>query len=81
MAYIRIVEEGEATGLLAEIYEQARQRAGRVYNILKVNSQNPNALLGMLQIYQAAVRGESPLSLAQREMLATVVSSANKCHY
>jgi alkylhydroperoxidase family enzyme len=81
MAYIKLIEESEATGVLAEIYEQARQRAGRVYNILKIQSQTPEALRGMLQIYKAAVRGESPLSLAQREMLATVVSSANKCHY
>lgn len=81
MAFIRLVEEHEAQGQLAGIYQAARQRAGRVYNILKIQSPNPLALQGMLDLYAATVRGESPLSRAQREMLAVVVSHANKCHY
>lgn len=81
MAFIKLIEEREATGKLAEIYEAARKRAGRVYNILKIQSQNAAALQAMLDLYAATVRGESPLSRAQREMLAVVVSRANQCHY
>ena len=81
MAFIDIVGENQAKGLLAGIYEAARQRAGRVYNILKIQSQNPSALQAMLDLYSATVRGESPLTRAQREMLAVVVSRANSCHY
>lgn len=81
VAWIRTVEEREATGKLAEIYEAARKRAGRVYNILKIQSQNPQALQAMLDLYISTVRAESPLSRAQREMLAVVVSRANNCHY
>jgi uncharacterized peroxidase-related enzyme len=81
MAWIRTIEETQATGKLAEIYEAARKRAGRVYNILKIQSQNPSALQAMLDLYIATVRGESPLTRAQREMLAVVVSRANHCHY
>jgi len=81
MAWIRTFEAEEATGKLAELYDAAVKRAGRVYEILKIQSQNPAALQGMLDLYTATVRGESPLSRAQREMLAVVVSRANDCHY
>ena len=81
MSWIRCVEESEATGPLTKIYEEARKRAGRVYNILKIQSQSPASLQGMLGLYTACMKGESPLTRAQREMLAVVVSRANHCHY
>ncbi len=81
MSWIKTFNESEATGLLAEIYEAAKKRAGRVYNILRIQSQNPAALAAMLELYKATVRGESPLTRGQREMLAVVVSRANLCHY
>ena len=81
MAFIDIVDENQAEGLLAGIYDAARKRAGRVYNILKIQSQNAAALQAMLDLYAATVRGDSPLTRAQREMLAVVVSRANNCHY
>ena len=81
MAFIDIVEENQADGLLAGIYDAARKRAGRVYNILKIQSQNAAALQAMLGLYAATMRGESPLTRSQREMLAVVVSRANDCHY
>lgn len=81
MAFIKTVEENEADGSLAGIYDAARKRAGRVYNLLKIQSQNAAALQAMLDLYVATMRGESPLTRAQREMLAVVVSRANNCHY
>ena len=81
MAFINTVDEQQADGLLARIYDAARKRAGRVFNILRIQSQNPAALQGMLDLYVATVRGESPLTRAQREMLAVVVSKTNGCHY
>ena len=81
MAFIDIIDEAQADGLLAGIYDTARKRAGRVYNILKIQSQNAAALQAMLDLYAATMRGESPLTRSQREMLAVVVSRANNCHY
>lgn len=81
MAYIDLIPESEAQGPLAEIYEAARARAGRVFNILKIQSQNSGSLQGMLELYIAIMKAPSPLSRAQREMLATVTSRANECHY
>ena len=81
MAYIPVIEPDQAEGALKEIYAQAEQRAGRVFNILKIMSRSPQALRASMDFYLAIMRGKSPLSHAQREMLATVVSATNGCHY
>ena len=81
MAWIKVVEPEEATGALKQEYDQARERAGRVFNILKVQSLNPDSLKASMELYGAAMFGPSGLSRAEREMLATVVSWANHCFY
>ncbi len=81
MAWITITDEPKADGLLAQIYEAARKRAGKVFNILKVQSLNPPVLQASMDLYVAVMKRESPLTRAQREMLAVVVSKANGCHY
>jgi len=81
MAWIKTIDEDHADGMLDRIYAAARKRAGKVFNILKVQSQNPGALQGFMTLYATIMRGDSPLTRAQREMLAVVVSKANNCHY
>ena len=81
MAFIEQISDADATGLLAELYEQALQRAGRVFGILRIQSQNPAALRASMDLYKTLMFGASPLSRAQREMLAVVVSRANDCFY
>ncbi len=81
MAWIKMVEPEEATGALKREYDQAIRRAGRVYNIIKVQSLSPATLRASTGLYSAALHGPSGLSRTEREMLATVVSSANRCFY
>lgn len=81
MAYIRLVDEADAEGTLARVYDAAIQRTGRIFNILRVQSQSPKALHMFMGLYAAVMKDESPLSRAQREMLAVVVSKVNACHY
>lgn len=81
MPWIELPDESEASGLLARIYESARKRAGRVYNIISIQSHHPQALQGMIGLYSAIMHGASPLTRAQREMLAVVVSRTNDCRY
>lgn len=81
MAWIKVIEPQEATGELKQEYDAAVQRAGKVFNILKVQSLNPAALQASMQMYRATMFGPSGLSRAEREMLATVVSWANHCFY
>jgi alkylhydroperoxidase family enzyme len=81
MAWIRTVSSKEATGRLKKIYDEAIRRAGRVFNIVRVQSLNPPVLDASIELYKAVMFGPSPLSRMQRETLATVTSWANGCFY
>ena len=71
----------EATGKLAEMFAQAQKRGGKVFNIVRIMGQNPDVLEAAMTLYVKIMFGPSPLSRAQREMLATTVSRLNLCHY
>ena len=81
MPWINQVSISEATGLLKAQLDQSMQRAGRVWHIVNIMSLNPQAMRDSLALYGTLMMGQSPLSRAQREMLATVVSFENQCHY
>ncbi len=81
MAWIRTVTESEAAGRLKSQYDAAVARAGKVWNIVKLHSQNPDHLAASMYLYRAVMFGASPLTRAQREMIAVVVSRANRCEY
>ncbi len=81
MAWIRTVEEGEADGLLKSLYEGLRKQVRMVPNILKVFSLHPETMRATMGIFQTLMYGRAPLSRAQREMIALVVSAINRCHY
>jgi uncharacterized peroxidase-related enzyme len=81
MAWIKLIEEKEATGKLKEYYEHVKRTRGKIANILKVQSLNPDALKTHLDLYLTLMFGKSGLTRIQREMIATVVSVANNCDY
>jgi alkylhydroperoxidase family enzyme len=79
--HIKQIEVDEATGPLADEYAAAIARAGKVFNIVKAMCLNPLVLNRSMELYKAIMFGPSELSRADRELLATVVSTANDCHY
>ena len=81
MAHIHTVAPQDADGPLAEIYADAVQRAGRVFNILRIQSLNPAALDASMRMYLALMRGPSPLPRLEREAIAVTVSRINDCFY
>ena len=81
MPHIRQIEVDEASGLLAKEYDAAIARAGKVFNIVKAMCLNPVVLNRSMGLYKAIMFGPSKLSRVERELLATVVSTANDCHY
>ncbi|RKU18394.1 peroxidase [Candidatus Poribacteria bacterium] len=82
MAWIQTVEEAEAEGIVKEEYDAAIARAGRLYNIVKLFSVRPKSMRAFVELYKVVMHDdESPLSRIQREMIATVVSKVNQCHY
>jgi len=66
---------------LKEHYEHIERTRGKIANILKVQSLNPDALKAHLDLYLAIMFGKSGLTRIQREMIATVVSATNNCDY
>ncbi len=81
MPFIRQVPIGEATGILKRQFDAAIKRAGRLWHILHIMSVNPLALRDSMLFYRTIMFAESPLTRSQREMLATVTSSEQQCHY
>jgi len=81
MPHIRTVPVEEAEGLLAHEYERAIRRAGRVYNIVSIQSLNPPVLTASLQLYRALMMAPGPLDRTTREMLATVTARELDCFY
>jgi alkylhydroperoxidase family enzyme len=82
MAWIRTVAPGEATGLLKRLYDEAFVRAGKLFNVLRIQSLRPEVLEIGVELYRELMFSpKSPLSRAQREMIAVAVSRSNDCHY
>jgi alkylhydroperoxidase family enzyme len=81
MAWIKTFEENEAQGLLAWVYRVMRWTQGRVPNIVKVSSLNPKLLVTLGPLFRTLMEGPSPLSRAERKMIAIVSSRVNNCFY
>lgn len=81
MARIEIIEYERADGRLKEIYDDLLRRRGNLAEVHKIQSLNPETILSHINFYMSIMFSSSPLSRAQREMIAVVVSSINKCEY
>ena len=81
MPHIDPIPPEEATGLLKREYDSATRRAGRIWGIVAIQSHNPAALRDSIRLYSTLMFGESPLTRAQREMIAVVTSQVNECPY
>jgi len=82
MARIKMVDEPDATGALAEIYAASKERsvARVVPDILRTMSLRPDFLTAI----DAASRlhfSDGALTRAQHEMIASYVSALNHCRY
>ena len=82
MAWIKTVAAADAKGIVKAEYDAAIARAGELYNIVKLFSVRPKSMRAFVELYLLVMHDEdSPLSRMQREMIATVVSKVNECHY
>ena len=81
MSWIDQVEVSEADGPLAEIYKELVEKRGKISNILKVHSLNPEAMSRHLDLYMTLMFGNSGLSRSEREAIGVVVSAENDCAY
>ncbi len=81
MAWIKTLSENEAEGKLKKYYKQIKKSRGKIANIHKIHSLNPESLRNHMDLYLNIMFSDSGLKREQREMIAVVVSSINKCPY
>ena len=82
MARIKMVEEADAEGPLAELYAASKSRsvAGVVPEILRTMSLRPDFLTAIDSASRLHFSDGAP-TRAQHEMIASYVSALNKCRY
>lgn len=71
----------EVPDTVKELWALPLEKLGFVPNVLRAYAIRPRHLELWNAFYDELMRGESGLSKAQREMIAVVVSTANRCHY
>ena len=62
-------------------FRVCEEKLGFVPNVLRTYSFNQDKLRAFSQLYNSLMLGPSALSKLEREMVAVVVSSANRCFY
>lgn len=82
MARIAWIEDADAQGQLAELYETARSRSqrGQVADILRTMSLRPDFLAAIMEASRLHF-SDGALTRAQHEMIASYVAALNRCHY
>jgi uncharacterized peroxidase-related enzyme len=66
---------------LREVWAKCREKLGFVPNVFAAYSLKPQRLRHFMQMYNDIMLTPSGLSKLEREMVAVVVSSANRCYY
>lgn len=81
MAWIKTVSPEKATGRTKEVYDSIFERRGHIANIFIAEGMEPEVLSYQVGMYTELMMGPGPLSREEREMIAVVVSAANKSEY
>jgi uncharacterized peroxidase-related enzyme len=81
-AWIKMIPENEATGVLRELYDEAMTPHGTVDNVMKVHSLRPQTMHGHVTLYRSVLHHpDITLPLWFLEVIASYVSIKNDCAY
>ncbi len=78
---LKIKQETEVSDETKAYFELCEEKLGMVPNVLKAYAFNEDKLRAFTDMYNDLMLGDSGLTKLQREMIAVVVSSVNKCFY
>ena len=81
MPIIEVIQHEDATGELKEVYDHLVNTRGKLAEVHKIQSLNPESIMRHMDLYMTLLYGKSPLKRVLREMIAVVVSRANECQY
>jgi alkylhydroperoxidase family enzyme len=80
---IRVIEDAEAAGEVAAVYDEWRAKSGRekMPGILKCFSHRPDFLRDVMQFGDTVHFSEGHLTRKTKEAIASWVSYLNRCPY
>lgn len=78
---LKISPESPISDKTGAYFALCEEKLGLIPNVLKAHSFNETKLRAFTELYNDLMLGDSRLSKLQREMIAVVVSSANRCFY
>jgi uncharacterized peroxidase-related enzyme len=81
LTWLRVPDESELPPEVLELWQPALEKLGFVPNVLRLFALRPSHLLTWNAHYDEAMKGDSGLTKAEREMIAVVVSVTNDCPY
>jgi len=81
MAWIEVVEEDKAEGKLKDVYDGIIKQRGKLSNIMKIHSLNPESMRLHMEFYMSIMFTKSGLTREEKELIAVIVSAHNKCEY
>jgi hypothetical protein len=90
MTWIQTISYEQADGALRDVYDHLNALFPPEYSVsvvpggdgvMSAHSILPNALRDTFCMYAGLLSPDLPLSRSQHEMIATVVSAANRCFY
>jgi uncharacterized peroxidase-related enzyme len=83
VSWIRTVPQAGASAELKPIYDSMRAHSshGAVANLWQASALDPRGLAAMFAHYETLMREPAPLTKAQAELIALVVSATNGCAY
>ena len=82
--FIRWIDEGSATGEVAELYQSwltANPGRSEIPGILKAFSLHPDMLRAVMDVSYRVHFTDGHLNRRTKEMIATLVSGLNQCPY
>ena len=83
MSWIRAITPQQADPALGDLYARIRSgsSSGRVAHLWQTGGLDPRGLEKVFELYRALMAEPAPLSRAQAEAIAVVVSATNTCGY
>ena len=81
MSWLRVPDESDLPLEARELFIAPREKLGFVPNVLRLFALRPSHLVRWNDHYEELMKGDSGLTKAEREMIAVVVSVANRCTY
>jgi hypothetical protein len=81
MAWIKTIDEADATGELKVFYDEHMGERGVIQNIQKIHSIKPHLLKAYRAFSRSVTFGATALGRRREEMLAVMISALLKCRY